>query len=345
MSVPVTCSCGRSYRVKDEYAGKRVKCPACGQTVQIPERQQGDPLATSPPPEDQANPEALELHVKRVGFIGSPVPYVLRVHGEHLSAERQAEDGLQEEFSLPRAGARGRIHCPALAPHMIVILSPSGKKFRFSHGADAAFLDAKRRLQVWMAGGGIVPAGTLAEQGATAEDNEAGRTVAGCALWAALNIVSGALWVAVAVAHEQWVLALLVAGLTLLILAAFVGLLGHRLWAAIVMSVLEGAGIAWVIILVLQSGSDLTGAGWAFVVGWLVFNLAALGMYVGLARYLHRHKRTRPVPRWGVIAVIALFAVLIGFILYGELARQANKLGKYGGGPRGDIQVVPKSAR
>src|SRR2546425_657489 len=29
-------SCGRNYSVKDEYAGKRTKCPKCGQKIRVP---------------------------------------------------------------------------------------------------------------------------------------------------------------------------------------------------------------------------------------------------------------------------------------------------------------------
>jgi hypothetical protein len=36
MAISVTCSCGRSLRAKDEAAGKRVRCPGCGNTVEVP---------------------------------------------------------------------------------------------------------------------------------------------------------------------------------------------------------------------------------------------------------------------------------------------------------------------
>jgi hypothetical protein len=36
MAIVFTCACGRNMRAKDELAGKRVKCSACGQTVAIP---------------------------------------------------------------------------------------------------------------------------------------------------------------------------------------------------------------------------------------------------------------------------------------------------------------------
>ena len=34
--IPVTCGCGKKFRAKAELAGKRVKCPACGDVLAIP---------------------------------------------------------------------------------------------------------------------------------------------------------------------------------------------------------------------------------------------------------------------------------------------------------------------
>lgn len=36
MPVPVTCDCGTSYDLKDEFAGKLVKCPHCGRPARAP---------------------------------------------------------------------------------------------------------------------------------------------------------------------------------------------------------------------------------------------------------------------------------------------------------------------
>src|SRR5437879_3378427 len=36
MSIEVGCACGRSFRAKDEHAGLRAKCPACGSVLEIP---------------------------------------------------------------------------------------------------------------------------------------------------------------------------------------------------------------------------------------------------------------------------------------------------------------------
>jgi DNA-directed RNA polymerase subunit RPC12/RpoP len=38
MAIKVACACGKKLSVKDEHAGKRVKCPACGSVLVIPKR-------------------------------------------------------------------------------------------------------------------------------------------------------------------------------------------------------------------------------------------------------------------------------------------------------------------
>ncbi len=39
MPIPVGCQCGKRFQAKDELAGKRVKCPGCGNVLTIPEPQ------------------------------------------------------------------------------------------------------------------------------------------------------------------------------------------------------------------------------------------------------------------------------------------------------------------
>lgn len=38
MPIPIICDCGKQLRAPDEFAGKRVKCPACGEPVAVPAR-------------------------------------------------------------------------------------------------------------------------------------------------------------------------------------------------------------------------------------------------------------------------------------------------------------------
>src|SRR5947209_3078823 len=54
MPIPVTCVCGMSYPVKEEFAGMQVQCPACGQVLNIP--RQGSARAAKPMPIRPASP-------------------------------------------------------------------------------------------------------------------------------------------------------------------------------------------------------------------------------------------------------------------------------------------------
>jgi hypothetical protein len=57
MPIPVTCRCGKKMNVKDEAAGKRVRCPACQQLVNIPVPEAEEPIEAIEIPEE---PELLE---------------------------------------------------------------------------------------------------------------------------------------------------------------------------------------------------------------------------------------------------------------------------------------------
>lgn len=36
MSIVVTCSCSRTYRLPDRYAGKKARCRDCGEPIEVP---------------------------------------------------------------------------------------------------------------------------------------------------------------------------------------------------------------------------------------------------------------------------------------------------------------------
>ena len=71
MSIQATCSCGATFKAKSELAGKRVKCPSCGQPFAIP-----DPRATRP---DRTDPFGLPspgddpLGLSDLGSMGDPL--------------------------------------------------------------------------------------------------------------------------------------------------------------------------------------------------------------------------------------------------------------------------------
>src|SRR3954470_20829780 len=46
MSIIVACACGKSYPIKEQFAGQRVECPSCKRILTVP----GVGAAPAPPP-------------------------------------------------------------------------------------------------------------------------------------------------------------------------------------------------------------------------------------------------------------------------------------------------------
>jgi hypothetical protein len=53
MPIQLACACGRQFKVADEHAGRRVKCPACGviHAIPTPEEDPGFEVVEDEPPE------------------------------------------------------------------------------------------------------------------------------------------------------------------------------------------------------------------------------------------------------------------------------------------------------
>jgi hypothetical protein len=51
MPIPLKCPCGKKLQVKDELAGRRVKCPACAAAITVPAAEaEFDVVEDEPPP-------------------------------------------------------------------------------------------------------------------------------------------------------------------------------------------------------------------------------------------------------------------------------------------------------
>ena len=59
MPIPLTCACGRSLRIRDALAGRKVKCPGCGRALAVPapaaEEGPLEVLPAAPPPQAVTN--------------------------------------------------------------------------------------------------------------------------------------------------------------------------------------------------------------------------------------------------------------------------------------------------
>ena len=70
MPIPATCQCGKQYMMKEEFAGKRAKCPECGRMVQVPELPPGAAPGGEPTP---AVPEPQGMSGRKMLFIAGGV--------------------------------------------------------------------------------------------------------------------------------------------------------------------------------------------------------------------------------------------------------------------------------
>jgi hypothetical protein len=61
MSITINCNCGKQTRIADEYAGRRIKCPACKKPIDVPEEEEAskpkrsESLTTKPKAREEAD--------------------------------------------------------------------------------------------------------------------------------------------------------------------------------------------------------------------------------------------------------------------------------------------------
>ena len=60
MAITVSCKCGYSYEVKDQFAGQETNCPYCGKPLHIPEKDKIEEKPVSPPPASLPTPNEHE---------------------------------------------------------------------------------------------------------------------------------------------------------------------------------------------------------------------------------------------------------------------------------------------
>lgn len=82
MAINVACDCGKTFKVKDELAGKKVKCPACQSVLTIPEGSEEDEAPASSvgrgsARNDNGGPKAGKKNSKVLLFVGLGVGVVM----------------------------------------------------------------------------------------------------------------------------------------------------------------------------------------------------------------------------------------------------------------------------
>jgi RsiW-degrading membrane proteinase PrsW (M82 family) len=68
MTIAFSCACGKRLRAKDEWAGKRVKCPGCGSPLVIPDAADDAPTyPVAPPPRDETEEARVQAAARERG--------------------------------------------------------------------------------------------------------------------------------------------------------------------------------------------------------------------------------------------------------------------------------------
>lgn len=60
MAIAVTCGCGRSLQIKDEFAGRKVRCPGCKGVLTVPKSDAEDDAAAALLAEDEDHADRRE---------------------------------------------------------------------------------------------------------------------------------------------------------------------------------------------------------------------------------------------------------------------------------------------
>lgn len=91
MPIQIKCKCGKALAVKDQFAGKAVKCPACGTGIRVPAGGSGGGASPAPAPAAQplgaaAAGDPMNDLFDEEGF-GSNIAAVCPACGSEMSAE------------------------------------------------------------------------------------------------------------------------------------------------------------------------------------------------------------------------------------------------------------------
>jgi hypothetical protein len=96
MPISLTCDCGRNLRVKDELAGRKIRCPACAEVLAVPRPR---------PATDE------EDEIVTVMPVESPAP-----RPSPVQAIKRAETSVRPPSRALSAEAPARVKRPEVAP-------------------------------------------------------------------------------------------------------------------------------------------------------------------------------------------------------------------------------------
>ena len=126
--INVNCECGSSFRVNDEFAGKRGKCPNCKSLIRI-----GAPIAEASPPArnvEQKSDLASVRNSTRCGQCGAPIPsltYTCPFCGGHIQEAVAGNSARPEPVVLASVNQGAVDSVVSGAGKFMELLDPLGK--------------------------------------------------------------------------------------------------------------------------------------------------------------------------------------------------------------------------
>jgi hypothetical protein len=159
MPIKVTCQCGKSFAVKDELAGKAVKCPNCQQPLRIPAAAPTAPSAAAAAAQATATASA-----------NAPRQRNPALGGDGAAAAASSADSLFDEIGL-KAHVAGTRPCPGCAeplpPDAVVCL-----KCGYNTKLGRRMQTTKVGMDDPMAGGHTASAADVMERAARVMDED-----------------------------------------------------------------------------------------------------------------------------------------------------------------------------
>jgi hypothetical protein len=118
MSIELSCSCGKKLKVRDDLAGKRVKCPACQGVIAVPQPEEEEPpVLEAAPAEEPDETEASDNSRRSEPFWTDPKGFenLVALSDDAIYVAALDEDKLKQ--ARKRSRPAGPVHrcCRATA--------------------------------------------------------------------------------------------------------------------------------------------------------------------------------------------------------------------------------------
>ena len=98
MAITVTCKCGQSHQVKDQFAGQETNCPYCREPLHIPEKEKMEEKPASSPP------VVIQTEKQRCGALEDRDAIAKKIAAQHGMSPEEFDAVIAPQFAELNAG-------------------------------------------------------------------------------------------------------------------------------------------------------------------------------------------------------------------------------------------------